>query len=55
MKELPEVLTVEEVAKYLNLKRSTAYDLVKRRIIPSAKLGRQIRIKKSDVENLFKR
>lgn len=53
MAELPEVLTVEEAAKYLRLKRSTAYELVKQGKIPSTKLGRQIRIPRSGIINLF--
>lgn len=51
--DLPEILTVEEVAKFLRLKRSTAYELVKQGKIPSTKIGRQIRIARSDIEKLF--
>jgi len=47
MNNLPEILTVQETAKYLRLKRSTAYELVKQGVIPSVKLGRQIRVPKS--------
>ena len=47
MQDLPDILTVQEAAKYLRLKRSTAYELVKQGVIPSVKLGRQIRVPKS--------
>lgn len=55
MEDLPDILTVEEAAKYLRLKRSTAYELVKQGAIPSVKLGRQIRVPKSGIVNLFNR
>jgi len=45
--ELQEVLTVQEVATFLRLKRSTAYELVKQGVIPSVRLGRQIRVPKN--------
>ena len=53
MDDLPEILTVQETAKYLRLPRSTAYELVKQGVIPSVKLGRQIRILKSAIINMF--
>ena len=53
MDDLPEILTVQETAKYLRLKRSTAYELVKQGIIPSVKFGRQIRVPKAGVLNIF--
>lgn len=42
--EMPAFLTVEEAAKLLRLKRSHAYELVKRGVIPSIRLGRLIRV-----------
>lgn len=53
MFDLPEVMTVQEVAKYLRLKRSTAYELVKQGVIPSIKLGRQIRVPKSGLKKML--
>lgn len=47
MNSLPEILTVQEAAKYLRLKRSTAYELIKQGVIPSVRLGRQIRVPKN--------
>ncbi|OPY61675.1 MAG: Helix-turn-helix domain protein [Pelotomaculum sp. PtaU1.Bin065] len=53
MTELPEILTVQEAAKYLRLKRSTAYEYVKQGLIPSVRLGRQIRIPKDQLINMM--
>ncbi len=50
--ELPAFLTVEEVAKILRLKRSTAYEYVRQGIIPSVRIGRFIRIRRDAIENL---
>jgi len=41
---LPEIMTVEEVAKFLRLKRATAYEYVKQGHIPHIKFGKQIRV-----------
>lgn len=40
----PEIMTVEEVAKLLRLKRATAYEYVKQGYIPHIKFGKQIRV-----------
>ena len=37
-------MTVQQVAAYLKLGRSVTYDLVRRGIIPSVRLGHQYRI-----------
>jgi excisionase family DNA binding protein len=42
--ERPAWLTVDEVANALRLPVSTAYDLVRKKVIPSTRLGRHIRI-----------
>ncbi|MGB9905369.1 MAG: helix-turn-helix domain-containing protein [Desulfotomaculales bacterium] len=44
---LPAFLTVEETAKLLRLKRSTAYEYINQGIIPSARFGRFIRVPKA--------
>lgn len=49
IRQLPAFLTVQEVAKVLRLKRSTAYELIKQGRIPSVRLGRFIRIPKSKI------
>jgi len=42
--EMPVFLTVEEAAAVLRLKRSTAYELVRRGEIPHFRLGHFIRV-----------
>lgn len=41
---LPEIMTVEEVAELLRIKRATAYEYVKKGYIPHIKIGKQIRV-----------
>lgn len=43
-REMPVFLTVEEAARLLRLRRSHAYELVRRGVIPSVRLGRFIRV-----------
>jgi excisionase family DNA binding protein len=40
---------VPELAKMLNIGRNTAYELVRAKIVPSMKIGRQVRISKHSV------
>jgi len=47
---LKEFLTIGELSKYLNLKRSTLYGLVESGELPHYKIGRLIRFRKSDVD-----
>lgn len=49
LKNLPAFLTVEETAKILRLKRSTAYEYVRQGTIPSVRLGHFIRIPKARI------
>jgi len=42
--DLPVVLTVEEAAAVLRLKRSTTYELIRQGQIPSFRVGRFIRV-----------
>ncbi len=48
-----ELITVEELAKILRISEWTAYNLVRKHKIPSIKIGRQIRIKRKDLEKLL--
>ncbi|WP_051276272.1 helix-turn-helix domain-containing protein [Desulfovirgula thermocuniculi] len=50
--DLPEFLTVGEVAALLRLGRSTAYELIRRGEIPSFRVGRHIRIPRRELERL---
>jgi PTS system nitrogen regulatory IIA component len=45
-----EILTLEEVAKYLRVSERTVYDWVQKREIPSGKIGTVWRFKKSEIE-----
>ncbi|MBK5246999.1 MAG: helix-turn-helix domain-containing protein [Peptostreptococcaceae bacterium] len=48
-----EILTVNQVAEYLQLSEMTTYKLVQEGRIPAFKIGRHWRIKKTDLNNLI--
>jgi len=45
-----KVFTIPEVAAYLKVSRSKIYDLVSRKEIPHVKVGRNVRIRESDLQ-----
>jgi PTS system nitrogen regulatory IIA component len=45
-----ELLTVDEVARYLRIPRTTVYDLAQRRRLPAFKVGRHWRFKRVRLE-----
>jgi excisionase family DNA binding protein len=47
-------MTLEEVARYLKINKSTVYRLIERRRIPAFKVGNQWRFKKGLVEACLK-
>jgi len=49
-----EVLTIEELAKYLKISKSTLYKLVRKGAIPSQKVGHHWRFHKETIENWLK-
>ena len=50
-KDIPgEIMTIEELAGYLKLPKSTVYKLVREGKIPAQKLGRQWRFKKTVID-----
>ena len=51
MSDLPEILTVDECAAFLQISRSSAYQAVKEGALPSFKVGRCIRISKAALLN----
>lgn len=53
MRDLPAVLTVEEVADVLRIGRTAAYQAVKAGEIPSLRLGRKIRVPRAALERLL--
>lgn len=46
-----ELLTLEEVVQYLRIPKSTLYKLVEKKKIPSCKIGKQLRFRKSSLDN----
>lgn len=47
---LTELLTADQVAELLQMRRSTVQDYARRGLLPSLKLGRHRRFVRSDVE-----
>jgi excisionase family DNA binding protein len=50
-----EIMTVSQVAKYLQLSEMTTYKLVQEGKIPAFKIGRHWRIKKDDLSEFIER
>ena len=48
-----DIMTLEEVAKYLRLKPQTIYTWAQEKKIPAAKLGKEWRFKKSIIDAWF--
>ena len=48
-----EIMTLEEVASYLKLKKQTIYTWAQTKKIPAAKLGKEWRFKKSIIDEWF--
>ncbi|MDR2484091.1 MAG: helix-turn-helix transcriptional regulator [Treponema sp.] len=47
-----DLLTAEDVARQLKIKKYTVYELIKRKELPSSKVGKQVRVSQADV-NLY--
>jgi PTS system nitrogen regulatory IIA component len=50
---MDDIMTIEEVAKYLKLKPQTIYSWSQTGKIPAAKLGKEWRFKKSIIDKWF--
>jgi len=50
---MDEIMTIEEVARYLKLKPQTIYTWAQNGKIPAAKLGKEWRFKKSVIDKWF--
>jgi excisionase family DNA binding protein len=48
-----EMLTIREVQVILKCGKTTAYSLVSRRNIPAIRVGRSLRIRRSDLERFI--
>jgi putative molybdopterin biosynthesis protein len=46
---MDEIFTIPEVAKYLKISKSKLYYLVQRNQIPHVRIGRNVRIRKADL------
>ena len=46
---MDEILTIPQVAKYLQISKAKIYYLVQRKQIPHIKIGRNVRITESDL------
>jgi len=49
----PDVVTVRQLCEMLKIGRNTAYGLVQAGAIPAVLVGRQYRIRKSDIADYF--
>ena len=54
-KQVPDVLTLNEVAEYLRIPRSTAYKLAQEGKIPGQKVGRHWRFRRETVQSWLDR
>ncbi len=48
-----DLLTAQEAADLLKVKKATVYEMVKRGQIPAVKIGKQVRIAKNDLERML--
>jgi putative molybdopterin biosynthesis protein len=46
----PTLLTAEDVAQQLRIKKYTVYELIKRGELPSSRVGKQVRVSQGDIE-----
>lgn len=49
----PDVVTVEQLMEMLGIGRNLAYELIRAGTIPSVRIGRNIRISKSEIIKYF--
>lgn len=50
---MDDIMTLEEVAKYLKLKPQTIYNWAQNNKIPAAKLGKEWRFRRSVIDKWF--
>lgn len=44
-----DILTIPEVYRYLRISRTHGYDLVRRGVIPSFSIGKNVRVRRKDL------
>jgi len=52
---MDDIMTIEEVARYLKLKPQTIYNWAQNGKIPAAKIGKEWRFRKSVIDRWFNR
>jgi putative molybdopterin biosynthesis protein len=50
----PVLLTAEDVARQLRVKKYTVYELIKRGELPSSRVGKQVRVSQADIESYLR-
>ncbi len=50
--DIPVMMTVEEFGRLMRVSRNTAYAFVREGLVPTVKVGRQIRIYRGDILQL---
>ena len=50
----PDVVTVQDMQRMLRISRNTAYNLLNTKTIPSRRIGKIFRIKKTDIISFMK-
>jgi excisionase family DNA binding protein len=55
LEDLPQFLTVEEWRTFMRIGRSSAYDLIRRGLVPVIRWGRSVRISREVVMRLVDR
>ena len=49
------LLTGTEVARQLRISRSKAYDMMRRGVIPTVRMGRNVRVRQQDIDEYIRR
>ena len=53
LERLPDILNVAETARFLRLGRNAAYEAIRRREIPSIRIGRRLLVPRQALERLL--
>jgi excisionase family DNA binding protein len=51
----PQIMTIDEAAKYLRIHKSTMYRLIKKKQIPAIKVGGRWRFRKDKIDSWLSR
>jgi excisionase family DNA binding protein len=53
LSNLPDVLTVDQAARFLGIGRNSAYEAVRRGELPHIKVGRSIRVSRAGLKRML--